>query len=88
MENDEHDEGNDDLNSYITIEETLKALLKAKSGKSPGFDKIPVEVLKNNSALYMLYNLFNQCFKSGKVPDAWSKGVISPNTQIIYCRPS
>ncbi|XP_053402567.1 uncharacterized protein LOC128557926 [Mercenaria mercenaria] len=68
----------DHLDSMITIDEILKCILHAKSGKAPGYDNIPCELLKNDSALALLQSLFNRCFISGTVPTAWSKSIITP----------
>ena len=62
----------------IHIKEVLKCILAAKSGKAPGYDQIPSELLKNDGALVMLHSLYNRCFITGIVPSAWSKGIISP----------
>ena len=52
--------------------------MKAKNGKAPGFDEIPVDLLKNETALVMLIDIFNYCFTYGMVPSDWSKGIITP----------
>ena len=39
------------LDGCISIEETRKSVLKLKNGKSPGFDDIPPEVLKNEKVI-------------------------------------
>ncbi|XP_045209060.2 uncharacterized protein LOC123560975 [Mercenaria mercenaria] len=62
----------------ITHEEVLYVLRKAKYGKAPGFDDIPVDLLKNETALVMLIDLYNHCFTNGMVLSDWSKGVITP----------
>ena len=53
-------------------------LMKAKCGKAPGFDDIPVDLLKNVNALVMMIDLFNHCYTNGMVPSDWSKGIITP----------
>jgi hypothetical protein len=57
-----------DLDSEISIDEVLKVLTKAKNGKAPGIDLIPVELYRNNLLLHVLHKLFNICFKFGKIP--------------------
>ena len=66
------------LDCDITIEEVFHVLKLAKNGKSPGIDELPVELLKNPTALSALVRIFNVCFSTGKVPNLWSKGVITP----------
>ena len=60
----------------IHIDKVYKCILDAKSGKAPGFDEIPNELLKNYVALVMLHRLFNRCYIIGKVPYVWSIGII------------
>ena len=66
------------LDTEITCEEVYNVLISAKNGKSPGYDEIPVELYKNQTALLALTRIFNICFDSGKVPAIWSKGIITP----------
>ena len=66
------------LNSAITIQEVRLALLRANQGKALGDDRIPVEVLHSNACVSYLVRLFNSCFQSAAVPDAWSRGIITP----------
>ncbi|CAG2209988.1 unnamed protein product [Mytilus edulis] len=68
----------DFLDCEITIDEVLNVLIKAKNGKAPGIDLIPIELYRNDILLYVLHNLFNKCFKFGKIPSMWSKGIITP----------
>jgi hypothetical protein len=46
----------------VTIDEVLKCISHAKSGKAPGYDNIPCELLKNDSAIALLHSHFNRCF--------------------------
>ena len=41
-------------------------------------DEIPGEVLKNAKVIEFLHKFFNTCFNTGKIPEAWSKGIINP----------
>ena len=66
------------LNSAITIQEVRLALLRANQGKALGDDRIPVKVLHSNACVSYLVRLFNSCFQSAAVPDAWSRGIITP----------
>ena len=47
-------------------------------GKASGVDCIPVEVLKNDTAVAFLHVLFNICFDNGIVPSEWGKCIINP----------
>ena len=47
-------------------------------GKSVGIDEIPVEVLKNNSAINILHRLFLICFRTGFIPDDRNYSITSP----------
>ena len=66
------------FNRDIVLDEVLIALKEAKNGKAPGYDELPVEVLKNEASAKMLLRLFNICFKNGVIPEAWKKGIINP----------
>jgi hypothetical protein len=57
---------------------TIKDLMGAKNGKSPGIDLIQAEECKNQIVIYVLYKLFNLCIKTGKVPSIWNRGIITP----------
>ena len=75
-----------DINGYtddlfyndITLDEVYIAMRDARNGKAAGYDELPVEVLKNESAAIVLARLFNVCFKYGIIPDVWKKGIICP----------
>ena len=69
-----------DLPMCDTIEkhEVYDAIVKASVGKAMGIDEIPIEVLKNDTALEFLHKLFNICFDSGRIPTLWSRGIIHP----------
>jgi hypothetical protein len=66
------------LDADISLEEVRSALARAKNGKATGWDDIPVEVLRNESAITYLHILFNKCFQLGVIPEMWSKSVINP----------
>lgn len=66
------------LNTWITVEEIRYALVKAGKGKALGNDRVPMEVLNNNTCVLYLSKLFNTCFDTGVVPSAWLYGIITP----------
>ena len=57
------------LNETITREEIGKAVEHAKLRKACGIDEISAEVLKNPTAIELLYIICNGCSELGKVPD-------------------
>ena len=66
------------LNSPITLYEVAEAVGLAHNAKAPGFDSIPVEVLKNTVMVSALHDMFSYCFAEGVIPSSWSKTVICP----------
>ncbi|CAC5394459.1 unnamed protein product [Mytilus coruscus] len=64
-----------DLNNNITRDEIVKAVEHTKLRKAAGYDEIPSEVLKNESAIDLLPVICNGCFELGKVPEQWTSGV-------------
>ena len=66
------------INEYISIFEVKKAVNEAKRNKASGLDGIPVDVLKNDSAISFLHILFNVCFEKGVIPSDGGKGIINP----------
>ncbi|CAC5419450.1 unnamed protein product [Mytilus coruscus] len=67
-----------DLNNNITRDEIVKAVEHTKLRKAAGYDEIPSEVLKNESAIDLLHVICNGCFELGKVPEQWTCGVVNP----------
>ncbi|CAC5366805.1 Fibrinogen-like protein A,Ryncolin-4,Angiopoietin-related protein 7,Ficolin-3,Ficolin-1-B,Ficolin-2,Ryncolin-1,Tenascin-R,Fibrinogen-like protein 1,Fibrinogen C domain-containing protein 1-A,Ryncolin-3,Tenascin,Fibrinogen C domain-containing protein 1,Ryncolin-2,Techylectin-5B,Angiopoietin-2,Fibrinogen alpha chain,Ficolin-1-A,Ficolin-1,Fibrinogen C domain-containing protein 1-B,Angiopoietin-4 [Mytilus coruscus] len=65
------------LNDPISREEIIKAVESAKVRTATGFDKIPAEVLKNPTAVELLFVICNGCFELGKVPEQWTTGIIN-----------
>ncbi|KAI8516418.1 hypothetical protein Bbelb_049990 [Branchiostoma belcheri] len=67
-----------DLDSPPTIEELQKALKSLRSGKAPGVDGIPAEVLKHSGEV--LHNellwLYQRCWKDGAVPQDFKDAMI------------
>ncbi|CAC5382576.1 unnamed protein product [Mytilus coruscus] len=68
----------DSLNGVITRDEILLAVTQAKNRKAAGIDDIPAEVLKNEVAIELLYQIISGCFELGRVPSQWTSGVINP----------
>ena len=66
------------INEYISIFELKKAVNEAKRNKASGLDGIPVDVLKNDSAISFLHILFNVCFEKGVILSDGGKGIINP----------
>ena len=62
----------------ITREEVADAISKAKSGKCPGRDGIPIEFYKTFSTLLVPYitKLFNNCMESGNFPLSWRDNIM------------
>ena len=58
------------LISEPTLEETNQALDQVSSGKAPGNDGIPVEVIKcaKGTLLKELHEILCQCWREGEVP--------------------
>ena len=66
------------LNSEVTLEETVRSIKQLKSGKAAGSDMISNEVLKllDEEHQMMLTQVFNCCFKQGIYP--WNSSIITP----------
>ena len=65
-------------NDHISILDDKKSIDDAKKGKASGIDNIPVDVLKNDTAVSFLHVLFNICFDTGIVPSECGKCIINP----------
>ncbi|VDI81600.1 Hypothetical predicted protein [Mytilus galloprovincialis] len=66
------------LHEPISKEEVLKAVIHAKLRKAAGIDDIPVEVLKNEATIDLLFKIISGCFNLGRVPFQWNSGIIIP----------
>ena len=53
------------LNVDISLWEVAEVIGLAKHGNAIGHDRIPAEVLTNSTAVSVLHDLFNYCFKHG-----------------------
>jgi hypothetical protein len=71
---------NEELNVPFTCDEVKTCLRKLKNNKSCGQDLIMNEFLKYSSdkMATLITKLFNLILNSGKVPSAWTIGVIKP----------
>ena len=81
---------NKNLNASITTQEVEKAIMSSKNGKYTGPDKLPYEVLKNDTIIKALHKLYLLCFSTGKVPGEWLRATISPipkSAQLDKCEP-
>ena len=60
--------------------EVKGALKRMKSGKSVGPDDIPIEVWRcfGDAGIRWLTKLFNNIFKSNKMPDEWRRSILVP----------
>ena len=66
------------LNEEISLEEVRAAILLNKDSKSPGIDQIRPSYIKNQGCIEFLHSLFNYCFRTSSVPEAWLKTIIKP----------
>lgn len=69
---------NDILNSGISILDVRKAIRSLHKNKTAGYDGIPAEVLQSDTCIHFLHRLFCVCFETGKIPEAWNYGIITP----------
>ncbi|GBP61990.1 Oxysterol-binding protein-related protein 9 [Eumeta japonica] len=62
----------------ITMNEIMNGLKRIKVGKAAGYDRVSSEILKDGTAIVasLLYQPFNKCWKSHRVPNDWCKSVI------------
>ncbi|GBP82567.1 Transposon TX1 uncharacterized 149 kDa protein [Eumeta japonica] len=69
------DDGNE---SEITMDEIMKALKRMKNGKAAGNDRVSSEMMRGERDIVasLLYQLFNKCWKSHRVPNDWCKAVV------------
>ena len=68
------------LDQEITEQEIRQAVKKLKNKKSPFADKIRNEMIKASleSLMPIYVKLFNHILQSGKMPDIWCQGLITP----------
>ena len=60
----------------FTAEEIMMSIKELKNNKAMGVDKVPAEVLKNGSVLFVerLKRLFDKVLREGTVPQVWKTG--------------
>ena len=77
METELEDDG---VSSPISLGEVTVVVKQLHSGKAPGIDEIPPEMLKalGVEGLSWLTRLFNIAWGSGSVPKEWQTGVVVP----------
>lgn len=71
----------DDLDwvkGLFTEEELQNATARLKNNKSPGIDGIVSEILKHSSLRLTLLELFNICYETKTVPEAWHQSLLIP----------
>lgn len=68
----------ENLNDGISIMEVKKAVSMLNRNRDLGQDQIPAEVLRSDACIFFLHRVFCVCFETGKVPQAWSFGIINP----------
>ena len=66
------------LNSHIDLNEVVQQIRKLKTKKSPGLDRIPNEILKNDDVVYAIYVFLRHCFDNGQMPGLWLRAIICP----------
>ena len=67
-----------ELNYDITEEEIEKCIHNSKSGKAPGIDCIPIDIMKTGNVGKYLWKLFSYCFNNGMIPRQWNQIIIKP----------
>jgi hypothetical protein len=65
---------------HITKAEVEDAIKKMKTGKAPGEDELPAELIKAMEEVGTDYltRLLNISWKQGRIPDDWGKAIVSP----------
>ena len=70
----------EELNTFFSQEEILKAISQLKTNKSGGPDKIVNEFFIHGKNIFTptLCNLFNKIYEKGHFPENWSEGYVIP----------
>jgi ribonuclease HI len=68
------------MEAPITLKELEHAISKLKMKKSPGADGVSNEMIKNlgTAAKAKLLQIFNRCWATGSVPQAWREAIMIP----------
>ena len=66
------------FNSRISGTEIKKVICELKAGKAVSIDLIPNEILKNDTSVECLNEMFNYFLNEAVVPETWKKAQISP----------
>ena len=69
---------NSELNSNVTLDEVECTVRNAKSGSASGIDDIPYDVLKNDTVIKALQQLFQLIFDCSIIPSLWRKAIVCP----------
>ncbi|GBP79919.1 hypothetical protein EVAR_75291_1 [Eumeta japonica] len=70
-----HDDGND---REIMTDQIMKELKRIRVGKAAGYDRVSTERVGRGIVASLLFQLFNKCWKSHRVPNDWCKAVTVP----------
>ena len=68
----------DTIHMELSRVEILNAIRKTHTGKAPGIDCIPYEILKSGKLTDELVMLYQKCFKYGLIPNDWNMIIIKP----------
>ena len=66
------------LNSPISLQETVNALRATKNGKALGIDNVANEILRLPALHDVLHKLYQKCFETNMIPSTWYKAIIHP----------
>ncbi|KAH3716408.1 hypothetical protein DPMN_059130 [Dreissena polymorpha] len=66
------------LNQGISLHDVHIAVRSLNKNKAPGHDEIPVEVIQSEPCIHFPHRLFCVCFETGKIPNSWNLGLITP----------
>lgn len=68
------------LDANFTLAELQLVLCKAKDGKAPGSDRVPVEFYKNapENFLARMVQVFNEIYLGGNLPSCFKESIIFP----------
>ena len=69
---------NPHINSNITLDEVVAAILKAKKLSACGIDKIPYDVLKFPPVIAVIHKLFQLIVDTSIIPSVWRQSIICP----------